>query len=78
MYLIVEKIQNMSLQNEYYQKEVRNGDLETHVPVPVLPRRALLFWASHLIPLSINFLFKWSINCLNIGGEQLRLFGSEY
>lgn len=67
MYLIVEKIQNMSLQNESYQKKVHNGGLETRVLVPVLPRRALLFWASHLIPLSINLFFKWSINCLNIG-----------
>lgn len=77
MYLTVEKIQNLSLQDEYYRKKVHNGDLETHVPVPALPQRALLFWASHLISLSIDFLFKWPINCLNIGGEQLRLFDSE-
>lgn len=72
MYLIIEKILKMSLQNKYYQRKFVMWTLRPIFMFLFCHILALSFWARHLISLSISSFFRWPINCLGIGGEQLK------
>lgn len=60
------------------KKKVCHVDLETDVHISVLSHTGfVILGKSFSFPKHQLIFFKWSIHCLGVGGEQLRLFKSE-